>query len=73
MPERIQSYFELSIRLSVKRTSRELLLKKVRGKKIHAGKCMESSKHDWALSGVATYLQFFFLKILFLVPKVSNS
>ena len=33
MPESIQSCFELSIRLSVKRTSRELLLKIVRGKK----------------------------------------
>ena len=35
-------------------------------------KCMTSSKHDWTLSGTATSLQFF-LKILFLVPKVSNS
>ena len=35
-------------------------------------KCMESSKYDWTLSDTATSLQFF-LKILFLVPKVSNS
>ena len=34
MPESVQSCFELSIHLSVKRTSRELLLKIVRGKKI---------------------------------------
>ena len=34
---------------------------------------MESSKRDWTLSGTATSLQFFFLKILFLVPKVFNS
>ena len=32
MPESVQSCFELSIHLSVKRTSRELLLKIVRGK-----------------------------------------
>ena len=36
-------------------------------------KCMESSKHDWTLSCTATSLHFFFLKVLFLVPKVSNS
>ena len=34
MPESVQSSFELFIHLSVKRTSRELLLKIVRGKKI---------------------------------------
>ena len=34
---------------------------------------MESSKHDWTLSGTATSFQFFFLKIPFLVPKDSNS
>ena len=34
MPESVQSCFELSIHLSVKRTSRELLLKIVCGKKI---------------------------------------
>ena len=38
----------------------------------NTGKCMESSKHDWTLSGTATSLQFF-LKILFLGPKVSHS
>ena len=34
---------------------------------------MESSKHDWTLSGTATSLQIFFLKILLLVLKVSKS
>ena len=58
MPEIVQSSFELSIHLSVKRSSCELLLKIVRGKK-NKGKCMESSKHDWTLSGTATSLQFF--------------
>ena len=71
MPESVQSSFELFIHLSVKRTSRELLLKIVCGEK-NTGECMESSKHDWTLSGTATSLQFF-LKILFLMPKVSNS
>ena len=59
MQERVQSCFELH--LSVKQTNRELLLKIVRGKK-NTGKCMESSKHDWTLSGTVTSLQFFFLK-----------
>ena len=57
MPESVQSCFELSIHLPVKRTSRELLLKIVRGK--NTGKCMESSKHNWTPSGKATSLQFF--------------
>ena len=39
MPESVQSCFELSIHLSVKRTSRELLLKIVRGKKIQGNVC----------------------------------
>ena len=39
MPESVQSCFELSIHLSVERTSRKLLLKIVRGK--NTGKCME--------------------------------
>ena len=34
MPESVQSCFELSKHLSVKRTSRELLLEIVRGKKM---------------------------------------
>ena len=63
VPESVQSCFELSIHLSVKRTSRELLLKIVRGKK-NTGKCLESSK----LSGTATFLHFL-LKILFLMPE----
>ena len=65
MPESIQSCFELSIHFPVF-FSRELFLVAV------TDKCMESSKHDWTLSGTATSLQFF-LKLLFLVPKVSNS
>ena len=56
MTESVQSCFELPIHLSVKRTSRELLLKIVRGK--NTGKCMESSKHDRTLSVRATSLQF---------------
>ena len=56
MPESVQSCFELSIHLSVKRISRELLLKIVRGK--NTGKCMESSKHNWTPSGTATSFQF---------------
>ena len=54
MPESVQSCFELSIHLSVtatKNSSREK----------NTGKCMESSKHDWMLSGTAISLQFFFL------------
>ena len=43
MPESVQSCFELSTHLSVYRTSRELLLKIVRGKK-NTGKCMETFK-----------------------------
>ena len=39
----------------------------------NTGKCVGGSKHDWMLSGTATSLQLFFLKILCLVPKVSNS
>ena len=39
VPESVQSCFELSIHLTVKRTSRELLLKIVRGK--NTGKCMD--------------------------------
>ena len=57
VPESVQSSFELSIHLSVKQTSRELLLKIVRGN--NTGKCMESSKHNWTPSGTATSLQFF--------------
>ena len=38
----------------------------------YTDKCMEGSKDDWTLSGRATSLQFF-VKILFLVPIVSNS
>ena len=56
VPESVQSCFELSIHLSVKRTSCELPLKIVRGKK-NTGKCMENSKHNWTLSGTATSLQ----------------
>ena len=58
VPESVQSCFELSIYLSLKRTSRELLLKITRGEKIQ-GNVLESSKHDWTLSCTATSLQFF--------------
>ena len=56
MPESVQSCIELSIHLSVKRTSRELPTKNSSREK-NTGKCMESSKHDWMLSGTATSLQ----------------
>ena len=39
----------------------------------YTDKCMESSKHDWTLSVTAISGSNFFLKILFLVPNVSNS
>ena len=65
MPESVQSCFDLSIHLSVSDCSKNSSREK------NTGKCMESSKHDWTLSGTATFLQIFF-KILLLVPKVSN-
>ena len=62
MPESVQSCFELSIHLSVSEPAVNCF-KIARGKK-NTRKCMESSKHDWTLSGTATFL---------LVPKISNS
>ena len=57
MPESVQSCFELSIHLSVPRTAA-----KNSSREKNTDKCMESSKHDWTLSGTATSLQIFFLK-----------
>ena len=71
MPESIQSCFELSIHLSVKRTSRELPLKIVRGKQI-PGNVWKVQNTTGRFLGTATSLQFF-LKLLFQLPKVSNS
>ena len=70
MPESVQSCFELSIHFPVF-FSHELFLEQFTAGSL-TDKCMESSKHDWTLSGSAISLQFF-LKILFLLPKVSNS
>ena len=70
MPKSVQSCFELSIHLSVKRTSRELLLKIVRGKKYRKmyGKFKTRLDAFWH-----SYIPpIFFLKIHFLMPKVSN-
>ena len=62
MPESVQSCFELSIYFPVF-FSRELFLVAVHGWfAIQTGKCTESSKHDWTLSGTATSLHFYFLK-----------
>ena len=53
--------------------SRELFLVAVHGWFAQYRQMYESSKHDWTLSGTATVIPpFFFLKILFLVPKVSK-
>ena len=71
MPESVQSCFELSIHFPVS-FSRELFLEQFTAGSL-TDKCMESSKHDWTLSGTAISLQFFFLKILFLLPKGFNS
>ena len=56
MPESVQSCFELSIHLPVF-FSRELFLEQFTAGSV-TDKCMESSKHDWTLSGTATSLQF---------------
>ena len=57
MPESVQSCFELSIHFPVF-FSRELFLKQFTAGSL-TGKCMESSKHDWTLSGTAISLQLF--------------
>ena len=64
MSESVQSCFELSIHLSVKRTSRELLLKIVRGKKIqeNSWKVQESQ-----LS--LKYFESFFCQVMRLFRK----
>ena len=71
MPESVQSCFELSIHLSVYRTSRELLLKIVRGKKIQGNVWKVQNTTGRFLEQL--HPSNFFLKILSLVPKVSNS
>ena len=71
MPESVQSCFELSIHLSVKRTSRELLLKIVRGKKIQENVWKVQNMTGRFLAQL--HHSIFFLKILFVMPKVSNS
>ena len=57
MPESVQSCFELSIHISLY-FSRKLFLEQFTAGSL-TDKCMESSKHDWTLSGTATSLQFF--------------
>ena len=71
MPESVQSCFELSIHLSVTRTSRELLLKIVRGKKIQGNVWKVQNTTGRFLAQL--HPPNLFLKILFLKPKVSNS
>ena len=69
--ESIKLRFDNSIDLSVNLFGQRTAVKNSsRGK--NTGKSIGSSKHDWTLYGTATSLQFF-LKILFVVPKVSNS
>ena len=57
MPESVQSCFELSIHFPVF-FFRELFLEQFMAGSL-TDKCMESSKHDWTLSGTAISLQFF--------------
>ena len=66
MSESVQLCFELSIHFSIANQPWTAINNSSREE--NTGKCMESSKHDWTLSGTATSLQ-----ILFLVPNVSNS
>ena len=58
MPESVQAFFELSIHLSVWPNQPRTATKNSSREK-NKGKCMESSKHNWKLSGTATSLQFF--------------
>ena len=57
MPENFQLCFELSIHLSVSEPAMNCSKNSSREK--NTGKFMESSKHDWTLSGTATSLKFF--------------
>ena len=61
MPESVQSCFELSIHFPVF-FSRELFLEQLTAGSL-TDKCMESSKHDWTLSG--TDLMSFFRNLSF--------
>ena len=55
MPESVQSCFELSIHLSVSEPAVNCSKNSSREK--NTGKCMESSKHDWTLSGTERHQQ----------------
>ena len=57
MPESVQSCFERSIHLSGSEPAVNCSKNSSREK--NTGKCMESSKHDWTLSGTVTSLQIF--------------
>ena len=57
MTESVESCFELSIHFPVF-FSRELFLGQFTAGSL-TDKCMDSSKHDWTLSGTATSLQFY--------------
>ena len=65
MPESVQSCFELSIHLSVTQTSRELLLKIVRGKKYW--KMYGKFKNNNCLSSILNF--FFFCQLMSLFRK----
>ena len=71
MPESVQSCFELSIYLSLKRTSRELLLKIARGKKYREMYWKVQSTTGRFLAQL--HPSNFFLKILLLLRKGSIS
>ena len=72
MPESVQLCFEFSIQFPVFFFPRTIFSGSSQLVRF-TDKCMESSKHDWTLSGTVTSFQFCFPKILFLVLKVSNS
>ena len=57
MQESVQLCFELSIHLSVSEPA--VNCSKNNSQEKNLGKCIESSKHDWTLSGTATSLQIF--------------
>ena len=69
MPESVQTCFELSIHICLR--VRELLLKIVRGKKIQENVWKVQNTSGCFLAQL--HPSNFFLKIVFLVPKVSNS
>ena len=71
MPESDQLCFELPIHLPVKRTSRELVLKVVRRKKIQGNEWKVPNTTGGFLAQL--HPSTFILKIFFLMPKVCNS